>query len=417
MKLFQTAWRNMWRNRGRTLLSSTAIFFSSLVVCLVVALENGFIGDMKTNVITNLTGDIRIMNGEYVKNERVLPLQYYIDGTAEVLSEVSKDPSVALATPRTDFAVSIYHDGEQIPSRAIGIDFATAPLLKSVNTRILAGSIPERGSDPGAGSSRVLVSEGLSKELGLVPGSKFTAISRTAISGSNGKTFTVGGIVSLADTDFANRVFFLDWHTAGEFLRMNGNALQIQVLLKETGNEKRDAASIAKTLGPAANGLDISPWYSVNTLYEFFTIANLMYLIIGSIFYLLASTVIFNTTMMSVLERKTEIGTLMALGMEKGKLLRLFLLESGLIAAIGAFAGTFVGFLVVSAVSRVGFDSEALWGNSIKGMSVSRILYPSLEWSQYLIFFCTGVAISLAACYFPARMVTRVQPADALADR
>jgi putative ABC transport system permease protein len=401
----------MWRNRGRTILSASAVFFSTLIVCFVLALETGYIDDMIANIRYHVTGDIRIMHRDYLLNERISPLQFFIDDTEAILTALAGIPGVASATPRTEFGVSIYRNGEQIPTRAIGIDFASSPLLSSPNNRIT------RGSAPAPGSSGILVSKGLADELGLVPGSKITAITRTAISGSNGKTFTVSGVISMADTDFSGRVFFLDWRTAGEYLRMGQNALQIQVFLKDRSKEDAIVRTVTAELAKRSDNLDATLWHKVSGMYGFLEMAGIIYAIYGAIFYALAGTVIFNTTMMSVLERKKEIGTLGALGMGSGRIIRLFVTESALIASLGTTAGLIVGGSIVAITGRIGFDMQALYGSDMKGFSFSRMIYPSLAPSQYALIFCMGVIISLAACALPARMAAAVEPADALADR
>lgn len=411
MKMMRTAWRNMWRNRGRTILSASAVFFSTLIVCFVLALETGYIDDMISNIRRHVTGDIRIMNRDYLLNERISPLQFFIEDTEGILAGLSSIPGVASATPRSEFGVSIYRNGEQIPARAIGIDFETSPLLSGPNDRVIQGGAPE------AGSSGILVSKGLADELGLVPGNKITAIARTAISGSNGKTFTVTGVIAMADTDFSGRVFFLDWRTAGEYLRMGHNALQIQVFLTDRRAEETVLRTVSAGLAARTETLDATLWHKVSGMYGFLKMAGIIYAVYGAIFYALAGTVIFNTTMMSVLERKREIGTLGALGMERGRIVRLFIAESALIAALGTVAGLIVGGSIVAVTGRIGFDLEALYGSDMKGFGFSRMIYPSLAPGQYALIFCMGVLISLVACALPARMAAAVEPADALADR
>lgn len=428
MKTIKTAWRNMWRNRGRTVISATAIFVSSLVVTLVMSFEAGFIGDMRGNITSNMTGDVRIMNADYVRNERVSPLQFCIEDTSGMLAALAGDPSVESATPKTDFAVAIWRSGEQVPSRAIGIDFETSRIVTRSVNKIVEGRIPTPGTN------EVLVPTGMAKELGLKAGSKFTAVARTAVNGTNGKTFRVSGIISIADTDYSDRVFFLDWRLAGDFLRMDGNALQLQVFLKNPAKEGEALASIRRTLDRAgfavgdgknaaaqdsAGGtvLDVRPWHEVSTLFQVLTMVDFIYAIIGSIFYLLACTVTFNTTMMSVLERRKEIGTLGALGMEKGKIVLLFLTEGLLISGLGALCGIAAGFAIISTAGRIGFDVNALGGGSVSGMGFSRVIYPSLGWDQYLFVFLLGIGISFIASYIPSRMAAGVEPADALAER
>jgi putative ABC transport system permease protein len=409
MKIAKTAWRNMWRNRTRTIISATAILVSSLVVSLLIAFQEGFVNDMKSNVINDVTGDVRIMNETYVKNERIMPLQFCVSDTESILGKLKESPLVADATPRTEFGVSIYRDGNQIACRAVGIDFATSRIIRSKTTKLVAGSLPSPGT------AEVAITAGMANELGLKPGDKFTALTRTATNGTNGKTFTVTGVILLSDTDYANRVFFLDWLAAGEYLRMGRNALQIQVFLNKPADADAATPKI-RALLPAGE-LDAKVWHSVKGIYSFLAMADFMYAIIASIFYVLASTVIFNTTMMSVLERKREIGTLGALGMEPGKIVALFLSESVLIATVGSIAGLVAGFTIVQTVGRVGIDIGMMGGKSISGMGFSQVIYPSLSAYRYAFIFAIGLAISFLASWLPARMAARIEPAAALADR
>lgn len=414
MKTMKTAWRNMWRNRTRTIITATAVLFSALVVSLVVGFEEGFVNDMKANIKNDLTGDVRIMNATYVANPRVAPLAYCVADTAKALEALRALPTVADATPRTEFGVAVYREGERIPCRAAGVDFATSRTFSNPATKLLAGSLPA----PLSGGA--VITAGLADELKLSVGDKFTAITRTATNGSNGKTFRVAGIALLPNTDYANRAFFLDWRVAGEFLRMGDNALSVQVFLKDGANENAAPAAVAEALARAGldtEALDVRLWYKSNGVFAFFKMAGFMYAIIASVFYALASTVIFNTTMMSVLERKREIGTLGALGLSPRRIVALFVAESVQISSLGSAAGLAIGFALLSVAARVGFDVSSMGGNSVKGMGFSQVIFPSLSPDKYLFIFLIGVAISLAAGLLPSRMAARIEPAEALADR
>ncbi len=414
MKIMKTAWRNLWRSRGRTLLSATAILVGALVITLLLGFESGFVSDMVNNVTGNLTGQIRVMDAAYVKNERVTPLQYFIPGTGKAIAALESVPAVRLATPKSEFGVSVYRNGEQVPVRALGLDFAESPVVTGRNTTLASGRYPDEGKN------EILVSAGLADELSIKAGDRLTVLTRTAIQGSNGRTFTVTGVLALSDISMINRVIFMDWTLAGDFLRMDHNALQIQVFLRKGLDEAKELPAVRAALegaGYAAGELDATPWYDVNGMYSFFKVADAMYLIISAIFFALASTVVINTTMMSVLERRKEIGTLGALGMEKKRIVALFLAESGLIGAMGTLAGTFLGFLGVTLMGKIGFDVNMFGGSSLTGFNVSQYIYPALETYKYFAVAAIGVAVTLGACYLPAHMASGIEPAEALRDK
>jgi putative ABC transport system permease protein len=408
MKLAKTAWRNIGRNGTRSAITATAVLMSALIVSLVLGFESGFVGNMRSSVIDHVTGDVRVMDARYVGNERVAPIQYYVGGTGERLALLSRDPNVSLATPKTEFAAAIWRNGDRVASRICGIDFATSRFATDGKIELLEGAFPR------AGNGEALVPERTARDIGLSVGDKFTALARTASGGSNGKTFIVSGIARVSDTDYATRVFFVDWRDAGSFLRMGDNALAIQVFLKPRVGVDEAVRGIRNELG---DGLDVRAWDKVGGTYELFALVDVIYAIIAAIFFALSGTVVFNTTMMSVLERRREIGALRALGMEGGKLVRLFALESVMIASIGAVAGLALGATLVGIAGRVGFDVEKLGAASVSGLGVPQVIYPSLGLAQFAWVFAIGVAISFLAGLIPARMAARVEPADALAER
>ena len=416
VKTVYLAWRNVWRNWARTALSASAAFASTLIVCLIMSMESGYIDDMIANIKNHRTGDVRVMSRAYLENERVMPLQFLVEDTERALTTLSGNDFVASAVPRTPFVVSIYRKGERIPCRAIGVDFRTDPITRAKND-VLA-----QGFYPAPGSADILITAGLAKELSLSIGDKLTVLTRTATGGTNGKTFTVSGVVSMSDMDFSGRAFFLDWRTAGRFLRMGPNALAINVFLKKDADEESALAAIRNSLGASSSekgyaALDVRAWHDASETFAFLKVSRVLFAIYGAIFYILASTVIVNTTMMAVLERKREIGTLAALGMAKSRILALFVVESGLIAAIGIVLGLCAGGLIVNAVHRAGFDIEAIYGTDLGGMGISRVIYPSLAPQQYAFILALGLSIAVLACLIPAHIATRIEPAEAMRDR
>lgn len=416
MRVLTIAWRNVWRNRLRTALSALAVFASTLIVCLVLSLEAGYIGDMISNIKNHVTGDVRIIRRDFVENERVRPLQYSVPDTDGALAALAALPEVRLAVPLTDFFAAMYRGGEKVPCRVVGVDFARSPLARAENNRLVDGSYPIDGAPA------VLVTQALAEEFSLAPGSRVTLLAGTAIGGMNGKTFAVSGVISIADVDFSGRLVMMDWRVASDYLRMDGNALQLQAFLREDADEDTALASIASALRqvptqPETEALEIKPWHAVNGTYGFLKLSGLVYAVFSAVFYLLASTVVFNTTMMSVLERKREIGTLGALGVPRSTIVRLFLAESLIIALLGTTAGLAVGGALIGVVGRVGLDIQALYGNDFEGFGFSRVIHPYLAPRGYITAFLMGTLISAAACFFPARMAARVEPVDALADR
>lgn len=411
------AFRNIMRNRQRTLLSGSTIALVALVVCLIFALEEGAVSDMKNNVINDVTGNIRIRNEKYSENERIQPLQFFIPETERLSRQIEGIDGVTGTEQRITAAASIYKDDKIETAILTGVPYDRTRLFSNRNTAFIEGS----SSELGKGQKTAVITQTLSDALNLHAGDKFTFFTRTAAGGSNGATLTVAAVVHPGDTDFNSMRCFMDWRELSSFLRMDGNASEIFVYTQENLSDAENEG-IVRNIQALQQGsstasetpLEVLPWKKTGSIYALFDLMDTVYFFIAVVFFLLASTVIFNTTMMSVLERRKEIGTLMSLGMGKYSIFGMILLEICMTAGASALAGCAAGAVIITIWHTHGYNMYAAGGSAVGGMNLSAWIYPSLAFFRYVMVFATGVCIAAAACTVPARQAMKVEPAEAL---
>lgn len=409
---FSLAFKNIRRNVRRTVLSASAIFLVAIVLCLLFAFENGMVNDMMENVKSHVTGDIRIRNLQFSENERVRPLQFYIPDAQRIVEAINTIDGVLSANAQISTTVSIYRNDDNSLATVTGVDVGNSPFLHGKGMTMVDGDIPDQGS------KEVVVTDTLAESLGLKVGDKFTFMTQTASRGTNGSTATVSGIVHIDDVDANSNNFFMDWRMLASILRMSDGALEILVRVSDPSLVDRIVQEINMRMTAVYPGSDVQlevlPWDQVSVLYQMYQLMDLIYFYIGLLFFLIASTVIFNTTMMSVIERKHEIGTLISLGYGQRRVMHLFLLESAITSFFASALGTGIGAILVLLMHRNGFDLNALGGSSIGGMNFSSYVYPWLEMSKYLVIIAVGTCVAVLACLIPARKVLKVEPAEAL---
>ena len=109
MKLASIAFRNIRRNRRRSLLSGTAIAVATMAITFLFSYIDGFVGDYESNVVRYMTGHVRIRNVEYDENEQLNPLHLSVADYDEVVRAIESEAGVAAVVPRTRFFTAIYH--------------------------------------------------------------------------------------------------------------------------------------------------------------------------------------------------------------------------------------------------------------------------------------------------------------------
>jgi putative ABC transport system permease protein len=407
------AGRNLSRNRRRTIISGVSVGVAALVSCFMFAIKEGLLDNIQNNIINHITGNITVRNKLFTVNERYTPLRFFIPHVEQMIDGIKNIPGVADVSPASNFPVFIYRDNANVAAQVYGVDFSSSRIINDRETVLLEGGLPNRES------REVLMSEGLANKLKFSSGDKFTIFTKTATGGSNGVTWTISGIARIGNGDLNAGSFLADWQEAARFLRMTtedeaAGALSLLVFTAANANPSALIPSIQNYCDASGFEGDVRKWQDVSALSQFIQQANIIYTAICVIFFILSGTVIYNTAMTSVMERRKEIAALAALGMEGKNITLLFLIESLLIAALACIAGIAIGFGFVSVLRAHGLDMNALTGGSMSGMSLSSFIYPYMRPESYLLIFIMGVAISGLASIKPARTPLSVEPAQAL---
>jgi putative ABC transport system permease protein len=407
MKLTVIAFRNIRRNRRRSLLSGSAIALATMFITLMFSVLAGMMNDYRANVVRYVTGHVRIRNAEYDRNEELNPLHLSISGYQEVAARLEREEGVRVAAPRIRLHTALYRDEEVHGGVGLGLDFARERELMRVEESL------EQGRIPAAGRQEMLLSAGLAEELGVMVGDRLTLLAKNKYLGLSGMTFAVTGIVRFPVAVFNDSFFLLPIDTAGRFLKMSGEATELLVLLDDPGQAEGFAAradALLQEMGRTS--ARARPWTGIGRLYSFVQLAGTAYDFIALVFFILGSTVIVSTTMMVIYERMREIGTVAAMGMTPGEIVRLFFLEALFIAVMAAAAGSLAGIAITIPLTRTGVDLSG----PMQGMSfeVSSVLHPQLNLRSTLFVFLFSVAISSLASFIPSRRAARIEPVDAL---
>lgn len=411
MKLSEIAYRNIFRNRRRSVLSGVAIAVATLTISFMFAIIAGMEADLRYNIQTYLTGAVEIKNSQYTEYEHLNPLHFNIPDAAELTHVLEQRPEVTHVVPRIEFPGAIYVGEEDFRGLGLGVDMERERGYQELDSRLVSGSIPA------AGSEEALIGVGLADKLGVDVGGEFTVLTQTQTRGSNAMTFTVSGLVSFPLSGLNESHFMVPIERAQRLLRMPEAATAVLAKISDGADPGTAAASINELLTErygADSPIAARPWTEIGTSYSFVQIAKISYTLIALLFFVLGSTVIVNTTMMVIYERMREIGTLSALGMSGSELVRMFLLEALFIGVAGAAAGTLAGIGITIPLEQIGLDFSA----SMEGIDfeMSNVLYPKLSWSSTLFVFVYSVAVALLASLIPSRRAARIEPVEALRD-
>ena len=413
MKLYKIALRNIRRNKRRSLLSATAITIAAFAIVFLFGFLAGMLNDMESNLWTYMTGAVRVRHSDFDKYERLNPLHLAIPNYEDLLEEIQADPAVTAVSPRINFPGRLPVGGigsdKKINVLGLGVDFSTEASYQDYQQTLALGRLPRMGT------REALVGRVLADKIDAGLGDKFTVLSQSGSRGSNAYTFTIVGILALPLSGLEAVMVQAPLDTVQRFLWLPDQVQEILIKIDPTiDSPKKLAARLGDTLESTVP-LNVWDYKEVNGMASMMDLASRMYDIIAVIFFLLASTVIVNTTIMVIFERMKEIGTLGAMGMTGKQLLRLFFLEALFISMAGAIVGILGGSALTGYLGKVGFSAMA---DAMRGMDtvmgLSSTIYPVLNFKSTIGVFLYSLAVTGVATWWPSRRAAKITPVEAL---
>lgn len=414
--LWNLAKKNLSRSRIRTSVSIIAIAFAILAVVFARGLINGMLESFFENHIHYKAGHIRVIDEEYKLKERLMSLNYTLDGfNGEGYSEMSEKiklvEGVEQVVPRLKFGAMVSLEDELVGMVGWGVDPLEEIKFMGIDKNITEGRMIQEGN------KEVVMGAGLLEKIGREVGEKVTILYTTPFGSFKGSTFQIVGKYQTDILALNDRLFFLPLGQAQRILEMPG---EVTELLLITSNHDK-AASVLPGLDELFSHEDESGKYTLQLwnkgydLIELFDFAVKMYNSIYIFIIILSCFVLVNTLIMIINERTREIGMMSALGLKSREILYLFTMEGAIIGILGSALGTVLGGILTKVFSVVGIDySAAFEGIESTDFLMSPIFYTVFSLENLVFCFVLGVVITTIACVIPARKAAKLEPTEAL---
>jgi len=330
MWLLKLAWKNLWRNRSRTLVTQSAIFFAVLLSVTTSSLQDGVFDHFVRNMVSYYSGYIQVHRAGYWE-------QQTLDNAAvrnkTVESVIANHPDVnALASRIESYALASVDEITK-GCVVIGVEPDAEPQITQLNQRVASGRYFEHNDQRPV----ALLSEGLAKRLQLPVGDTVILISQGYHGAMAAGKYRVIGLVRFGSPELNDQVLYLPLPVAQAFFSAENLVTSYVLSLATDKILERTAASIHRSIGKK---YEVMTWKEMMPEVDqhIQTDKGTMYIISG-ILYLLIGFGIFGTLLMLMAERKYELGMLVAIGMKKQKLMVVLLVESVLNVVVGCVAG------------------------------------------------------------------------------
>ncbi|MBM9512079.1 ABC transporter permease [Desulfogranum marinum] len=404
------AWRNLWRNRRRTLIILTAVIIGISSMIVMAAFSRGTVQGMVSNSINNLVGHIKIEHQQHPADPAI---EHRIITPEKLLRQIT-----AMLPPGSRVVQRIRADAMLSTSREhvglvlVGID----PDLEQGVSFI--GRPPAQGTLFGnQNQGGIIVGRSLLKKINGKLGQKVVITCQGADGTNIAKAFRIQGVFA-TELESTERAFaFVQLHTMQQMLGVGNDITEIAIQLPDNnGNPPVDLAATTAFLQAnvsdkqllARNWRQMLP--AISSYLEMFDGFMLIWYLI--VFLAMAFGLV-NTMLMAVYERMREFGLLQALGMRPGCIIKMVMSELLLLLTFGCSISSVAAFITVHFFFSSGIDL-AIFAEGAEFWGISRIIYPLLTSWDIIAANSVVLLLGMFTGLYPALRATKFSPVQTM---
>ncbi len=407
--LARMAWRNLWRNRRRTLITLSSIAFGLLLAVLSTGLGDKSWTDLIDLAARMSGGHVTLQHPGYLEAPN---LKKTVQHTQVLEARALAAPFVKNVATRITGFTMLSTARNSLGAYMIGID----PGRESEATLAALDAVKEGALFDTADGEGIVIGRGLARNLDVGIGGKvvYTLTDKTGQMATG--LARVSGIVETGADAFDSAFCVLPINTLREVLGYEADeASQVAVFI----SDQRRTVDVAKALKTAVDPkVAVVPWFENQPeLAGFITMKVTGMTFFEVVIMILIAAGIFNTLFVSVMERMREFGIMMAIGFGPGRLFRLVIWESFWLAVVGLFVGALVTAWPYHHLSTVGFDMTAMvgkGGSEVAGVVIEPVMKVGLFFENGVIIACATVAAVLLSGLYPAWRAGRVSPVESI---
>lgn len=396
------AWRNLWRNRRRTLLTAGGIAFAVVLLMFSRTLQ---VGGYKTMIEAGtglLHGHIQVQHVDYLEDSK---FEYLVSDAAALAERLAEHPQVLAATPRAVGFALLSVDEKSFGAQVLGVDPQVEPGLSTLPSMVAEGRYINAGDEAYVGSV-------LARNLGAGVGDELLILGTGKEGGMAALALTIVGIFDSGAAELDRALVEIPLEAFREGFFLDDEAHQIVLELADVGAVGKVADELETWLPAGAKARrwqELMPEIEQGIAVDKIS-AGLMYTILVSI--VLFSIV--NSFIMTVFERTHEFGMLLAVGMRPWNIIAMLQLEALWLSVLGSILGAVLATPILAWVILSGIPLGEAAQAAMAQLHIPDRMYGAFDLRALgtipLLFI---VACQLSA-FFPAQRVRRLKPVEAL---
>ncbi len=401
--LAQLAWKNIWRNKARSLVVITAVALGLWAGSFIMAYAFGMIDQRLKDAIETEISHLQIHHPDYQEDNDPL---FVIPESEQKFQMLADHPSVKSVAGRVLALGMINSPSSTAGGKLIGINPDREHQLTRLKDLIIDGEYLE-DSD----RNKIIIGAKLAKKLKVKVRSKvvltFQDVNKDIVAGA----FRIKGIYKSHNSALEElNIYTLDKDLT-KLLGSGSDYHEIALLL----NDAEELDRFQSEFEEASSNVIVESWKELSPELSLMIETLDQSMIIFLIIILVAlSFGIINTMLMAVLERVREIGMLMAIGMNQIRLFGMISLETIFMVMIAAPVGLILAYGTIQYLGTYGLDLSSIYAEGYAQYGFKSIIYPDLAFAYYVRIMGLVLITAILSSIYPAITALRLNPVTAI---
>ncbi|RMG19955.1 MAG: ABC transporter permease [Bacteroidetes bacterium] len=400
--LIKIAWRNVWRNRIRSLVVICSIALGLLGGVFLASFSWGMNESRAQNMIETQLSHIQIHTPEFRDDPQV---KYFIPQGQQILQDIMAKPEVKAATGRVKVTGMLSSTKGGLGVQIQGVHAESEALVTKLNTKVVEGKYFE-----GVSHNPILVGQKLAERLKLGVRKKVVLTFQDINGNITAGAFRIAGIYKTINSKYDEANVFVRAEDLQPLLGIDGQVHEVALLL----HKQDELEAVKSSLAAAYPTLMVEDWKDLAPDLKLMAESMGTFMqVFMAIFMLGMAFGIINTMLMAVLERTRELGMLMAIGMNKLRVFLMIMLETVFLALVGGPLGIFMAFVLVSYFGKVGIDLS-MFAEGLSSFGMTNMVYTYIDPHFYWDIGVMVVMTAMISAIYPAIKALRLKPVEAV---
>ncbi len=401
--IIRLAWRNIWRNKMRSMVIIASVTAGLFAGMAIMALYKGMMKSRIRTVIDTETGHVQLHAKGFMGD---LDPKLFIQGDEKMIAFLSGDKSIKAIAQRTITAGMV-----STPNGSSGVSIIGISPVEETNVSGLGKKMREGKMDWPPKTRGILMGKKLAKKLKIAVGEKVVITMTDTADNLISSAYRMQGIYQSANAPLDEVNVYISRKDLQDMLGLSNQVHEIAIVLQDDTLLNHTVQQLAHQYPSLAveSWKEISPETSLMAE----TVDTLSYIILVIILIAL-SFGIMNTMMMSILERRHEIGMMMALGMGRSPLLILIMTETFFLTLTGIPIALAIGTTVIEHYAKKGMDLSGMGKEMMESFGFETMIYPDFPSDKIGFIILLVFATALVSSIVPILKSLRLDPVSAL---